>query len=115
MSDIFCQIIKGELPSQKVYEDENVIAFRDINPKAPIHVLIVPKKHIEDLNSATEEERELLGELLLAAPKIAEKEGIAEKGYRLIINTGKHGGQLVPHLHIHLLGGKDLGPKIVAE
>lgn len=113
--DIFCQIIKGEIPTQKIYETENVIVIRDINPKCPIHDLIIPKKHIESLNEAVPEDKLILGEILLVAQKVAEIENIKEAGYRLIANTGKNAGQLVPHLHFHLLGGKSLGPKIIAE
>lgn len=111
---LFCKIVAGEIPSQKVYEDENVLAIRDINPQAPIHVLLLPKKHIASLNEAQEPDRELLSDLMLAIPKVAEAEGIREKGYRVILNNGKNAGQLVPHLHFHILGGKHLGPKIVA-
>lgn len=111
-SDIFCQIVAGEIPSQKVYETENVLAFRDINPKAPVHVLIIPKKHIESVNDVAEADEVILGEMILAAKEVAKQEGISEKGYRLIANTGRDGGQLVPHLHFHLLGGKNLGPKL---
>lgn len=115
MKDIFCQIIDGDIPANKIYETENLIVIRDINPKAPIHDLIIPKKHIQSLNEASEEDRALLGEVLLAAAKVAEMENIKEAGYRLIANTGKNGGQLVPHIHFHLLGGKNLGPKIISE
>lgn len=112
MNDIFCQIVAGEIPSQKVYETQNVLAFRDINPKAPVHVLIIPKKHITGVNDITQEDKDILGEMILAAKEVAKQEGISEKGYRLITNTGRDGGQLVPHLHFHLLGGKNLGPKL---
>ena len=112
MKDIFCQIVAGEIPAQVVYETDNVLAFRDINPKAPVHVLIIPKKHIESLNEATDADMSLLGEILLVAGKVAELEGLGEKGYRLIANTGRDGGQLIPHFHFHLLGGKNLGPKL---
>lgn len=112
MDCIFCKIVKGEIPAQKVYETENILVIRDINPVAPIHDLILPKKHIENLNEVKEEDKELLGELMLSVNTVAEKENIKESGYRLITNTGKNGGQLVPHLHFHLLGGKNLGPKL---
>lgn len=116
MSDcIFCKIVKGELPTNKVLETDDILVIRDINPKAPVHDLVVPKKHLESLNDAKEEDKEILGEMVLTAVKAAKKEGIYDKGYRLIINTGKNGGQLVPHLHMHLLGGKNLGPKIIFE
>lgn len=110
--DIFCKIIRGEVPTQKILETENVIVIKDISPKAPVHDLVIPKKHIESLNEANHEDQIILGELLLAAVQAAEKEGIKESGYSLILNTGKNGGQLVPHVHIHILGGKNLGPKL---
>jgi histidine triad (HIT) family protein len=112
MKDIFCQIVAGDIPCQKVYETDNVLALRDINPKAPVHVLIIPKKHLTGLNEASEEDQMLLGEILLVASKVAELEGLSDRGYRLIANSGRDGGQLVPHLHFHLLGGKALGPKL---
>ena len=108
MSDcVFCKIIKGELPSNKVYENGDVVAFRDINPVAPVHVLVVPKKHIASLNEEGVET--VAGSLFEAVRKTAEKLGIAKDGYRCIINTGKHAAQSVHHLHIHLIGGKQLG------
>lgn len=113
MDCIFCKIIDGEIPTQKVFENENILVIRDINPVAPVHDLILPKKHIVSLNEVKEEDKGLLGEILLTAKTVAEKESISESGYRLIANTGKNGGQLVPHLHFHLIGGKNLGPKIV--
>lgn len=112
MDCIFCKIVAGEIPAQKVWENDRVLVIKDINPKAPIHDLIISKKHIPDLNSAKTEDRELLGEMLLAAVQTAKIEGIAERGYRLIVNVGKEGGQIVPHLHFHLLGGKPLGPEV---
>ncbi len=102
---LFCKIIKGEIPTNFVYQDEKVVAFRDINPKAPVHILVVPKKHLEKLQEVDDNEKDLLGELLLAAKKIAEKEKIANLGYKIMINCGEGGGQVIPHLHIHLLGG----------
>ena len=109
MSDtIFEQIIRGEIPCTKVYEDEQCLAFNDIAPQAPVHILIVPKKHIPQINQAQAEDQELLGHLLLVAKKIAEDQCIAE-GYRLVINNGESGGQSVFHLHLHLIGGKTLG------
>ena len=91
-----------------VYEDDKVVAFKDINPIAPIHYLIIPKKHIASINRLEPEDKELMGDMLLAAQKIARKEGVAEKGYRLVFNVGKDSGQMVDHLHLHLLGGKKL-------
>jgi histidine triad (HIT) family protein len=114
MECIFCQIIEGKIPTQKVYETDLVIVIRDINPHAPVHNLIIPKKHIVDLNKVNSSDKEILADILFTAKKVAEIEKIAESGYRLITNTGKNGGQLVPHLHFHLLGGKCLGPKLVS-
>jgi len=111
MSDycIFCKIIAKEIPSELVYADEYVTAFRDIQPVAPAHVLIVPNKHIPSINELTEENADLLGKMNLAAQQIAKNEGVAESGYRLIINNGADAGQVVFHIHMHLLGGKRLG------
>lgn len=110
---IFCKVIKKELPSRIVYESGDILAFYDINPHTPIHILIVPKKHIISVNEVKENDKEMLGEMILTAKEIARKEGISKKGYRLIINSGKDGGQLIEHLHMHFLGGKKLGPKLV--
>jgi len=108
MDCIFCKIIAGEIPTDIVYQDEEVIAFRDINPLAPTHLLIIPKKHIPSLTHLSEAESPLIGHMVNVANQLAKKEGIAEKGYRLAINCGEQGGQLVPHLHMHLLGGRKL-------
>ncbi|MBX3048799.1 MAG: histidine triad nucleotide-binding protein [Anaerolineales bacterium] len=105
---IFCKIIAGELPAEMVYQDEQVSAFRDLHPKAPIHILIVPNMHIPSTNQLTSQDVTIAGHLLAAAPKIAEIEGIFERGYRLIANTGSDGRQEVPHLHIHFLGGQPM-------
>lgn len=105
-SCIFCQIISGKIPSEKVYEEGRLFAFRDANPQAPTHILIVPKKHFETLLELGEEHRELIGAIHLAANHIARKEGIAEKGFRLVVNCKEDGGQTVFHLHYHLLGGR---------
>lgn len=113
MTTIFAKIISGELPSDKVYQDELVTAFRDINPIAPVHILIVPNKVIPTVNDLTEEDEKVAGRMLLVAKKLAEQEGIAEDGYRLLINCNAHGGQEVYHLHMHLLGGRPLGPMLV--
>lgn len=110
MSDcIFCKIIKGELPANKIAETNTLLAFRDINPNAPTHILIVPKKHFANINEAGESEKEILGEAILMAKKIAKEQGIDQTGYRIVANTGKNAGQIVEHLHFHLLGGKRLG------
>ena len=105
---IFCRIIRGELPASFVYKDEHVTAFRDINPVAPTHVLVVPNKHVASTQAATPEDIELLGHILMATKKIAEIEGISESGYRLIINTGPDANQVVFHLHLHVIGGKQM-------
>ena len=106
MSDcIFCKIINGDIPSTKVYEDELVYAFRDIEPAAPVHILIIPKEHICCANKLEDTHKELLGHIILTAKKIAEAEGIAENGYRIINNCGEDAGQTVFHLHFHLLAG----------
>ena len=110
--DIFCKIIKGEISTEVVWQDDDFIVIKDIAPQAPVHLLIVPKKHFEALHNFTEEDASLLGKALLVAEQVAKQAGVHEKGYRLIINEGEHGGKLVPHLHIHLLGGKNLGPKL---
>ena len=110
---IFCRIIKGELPTTKLYEGEAVIAFRDINPQAPVHILIIPKEHYLSLNEIPLEKMPVVQELFAAAKFLAAKENIQERGYRLVINTRREGGQSVDHVHLHLLGGKQLGPSLV--
>ena len=107
MSCIFCKIIEGTIPSTAVYQDDFGYAFADINPQAPVHVLLVPREHIESLDEANKEHRALLGHLLLAAAEIARKKGLGS-GYRIVMNTGVDGGQTVEHLHLHLLGGRAL-------
>ena len=110
---IFCKIIKGEIPSNKVYEDEDVLAFNDINPAAPIHVLVIPKKHIASLADMEEGDQKIISKIYKGINEIAEKQGFKEKRYRVIVNYGKDGEQEVGHLHFHLLAGKQLGEKIV--
>lgn len=105
---IFCKIIKGEIPSNKVYEDNDIIAFKDINPIAPVHILVVPKKHISSLNEIEENDELLIGKIFTTIKKIA-KENNLENGYRVINNCGKDGRQEVMHIHFHLIGGKKLG------
>jgi histidine triad (HIT) family protein len=105
---LFCKIIAGEIPSNKVYSDDQVYAFRDINPAAPTHILIIPHKHLTDVSAANGEDQALLGHLLLKANAVARAEGLADAGYRYVINTGKDGGQTVFHLHLHILGGRHL-------
>jgi len=106
---IFTKIIKREIPANIIYEDDVVIAFNDINPKAPIHILIVPKKQIPTINDLTDNDAELIGKVILRAKEIAKNLGIAERGYRLIFNCNDEGGQSVFHIHCHLIGGKKLG------
>lgn len=106
---IFGKILRGEIPADKVYEDDYVLAFRDIQPKAKIHVLLIPKKHIVDLRAATPKDAEILGHLMTKVPEVAELAGLSEGGFRIIANNGEHSGQEVPHLHFHLLGGEPLG------
>lgn len=108
MDCIFCKIAKKEIPSTIVYEDDDVIAFNDLNPEAPVHILIIPKKHITNLSDAKPEDQQLLGKLMLVAQKIAAEQGIAERGYRVVTNCGEQGGQTVMHLHFHLLGGREM-------
>ena len=110
---IFCKIIKGEIPSSKVYEDEEILAFNDINPAAPIHVLVIPKKHITSLAEMKDGEEQIISKIYKTINEIAEKQGFKEKGYRVIVNCGQDGGQEVSHLHFHLLAGTKLGEKIV--
>ena len=105
---LFCKIIAGDIPAQKVYEGESAIAFRDSNPQAPTHVLIIPREHIESLNDAAQGDEALLGHLLRLASKIANQQGIAENGFRTVINTGAESGQSVWHLHLHVLGGRTM-------
>jgi len=113
MATIFSKIIQGESPADIVYRDELVTAFRDINPAAPVHILIVPNKYVPTLNDLEAEDEALAGLMLLVAKKIAQQEGVAEKGYRIIINCNADGGQEVFHLHMHVLGGRHLGPMIM--
>jgi histidine triad (HIT) family protein len=108
MDCIFCQIVAGKLTSEIVYQDEEVIAFPDINPQAPVHLLIIPKRHIPSLAHLSEAETRLMGHMVNIANQLAKREGVSESGYRLVVNCGKEGGQLVPHLHMHLLGGHKL-------
>ena len=105
MSCLFCRIVSGDIPSTRVYEDEKVLAFRDIDPQAPVHILIVPKGHYDSVVDAP---AEIVGHMSKIAVKLAEQEGIAEKGFRVVMNTGEDGGQSVKHLHMHLLGGRSL-------
>lgn len=110
MDCLFCKIVEGAIPSTKVYESDSVLAFRDIAPAAPVHILIIPKKHIATMNDVTGEDDAVMAEIFKAAREIAKEQGIAESGYRLINNVNADGGQVVYHLHVHLLGGKNVGP-----
>ncbi|MFO7634319.1 MAG: purine nucleoside phosphoramidase [Caldilinea sp.] len=112
---IFSKIIRREIPSDIVYQDDQVTAFRDINPQAPVHILIVPNKLIPTVNDVTPDDEQLLGRMFVVASKIAAQEGIAEHGYRLLVNCNHDGGQEVYHLHLHLLGGRRLGPMLVRQ
>ncbi|MDR0503963.1 MAG: histidine triad nucleotide-binding protein [Treponema sp.] len=113
MSDcIFCKIIAGEIPSKKCYEDDEIIAFHDIHPVAPVHFLVVPKKHINSLMELEEADTPLVGRMLFKAQEIAKEQGCAEKGGRFILNAKKDGGQTIDHLHVHFIGGKTLGFKM---
>ena len=105
---LFCRIASGEIPSTRVYADDEVYAFRDINPAAPHHILVIPRKHITSLNHAEDKDQAVLGKLLLTARKVAADEGFAEDGFRTVINTGEQGGQTVFHIHVHLLSGRNL-------
>jgi histidine triad (HIT) family protein len=105
---VFCEIAAGNIPAQKVYEDDHVVAFHDINPVAPVHVLVIPKKHIASLMELSKEDEVLAGKILLAVQTIARELGLAEKGFRVVNNMGADGGQTVFHIHFHLLGGRTL-------
>lgn len=110
---IFCKIIKREIPAEIVYEDEEIIAFKDINPAAPIHILVIPKKHIASLIELKKEDEATIGRIYTVINMVAQEQGVKERGYRVIVNCGKEGGQEVGHLHFHLLAGKQLGEKII--
>ena len=107
MSDcLFCKIIDGEIPCDRVYENEHVIAFRDLNPQAPTHVLVIPRKHISTVNDLFADDKDIVGEMMLAAQAVAKQEGIDESGYRLVMNCNEGAGQTVFHIHLHILGGR---------
>ncbi len=112
---IFSKIIRKEIPADIVYQDDQVTAFKDINPQAPVHILIVPNKPIPTVNDVTPEDEADLGHLFVVAAQIAAEQGIAEDGYRLMVNCNKHGGQVVFHLHMHLFGGRPLGPMLARK
>jgi len=112
MECVFCRIIAGEIPADIVYQDKGFLAFRDIHPQAPTHILIIPKSHIASLTQLTSKQQELMGRVILLAKELAEKEGISEKGYRLSVSCGPDGGQFVPHVHFHLIGGRKLDDQL---
>ncbi len=105
---LFCKVANNEIPADLVYEDDKVLAFTDINPQAPLHMLIIPRKHISTINDATTEDQQLLGHMLLTAAKIAKENKVDESGYRLIVNCNEQGGQSVFHIHLHILAGRQL-------
>lgn len=112
---LFCKIAKKEIPSKVVFENEYVIAFEDIHPVAPVHILVVPKTHIESINYITSVNSNYISKIFEAIPEIAKEANIFNDGYRVITNVGENGGQLVKHMHFHILGGRKLGPKIVHD
>ncbi|MDR3583079.1 MAG: histidine triad nucleotide-binding protein [Candidatus Pacebacteria bacterium] len=112
MSCIFCKIIAKEIPAEIIYEDEDILAFRDINPLAPVHVLVVPKRHVESINDLKEKDAELVGKMIIIAKKIATDLQTSQNGYKLLFRTGEWGGQEVPHIHLHLIGGARLAEEI---
>lgn len=106
---IFCKIIAGEIPSSKVYEDDKILAFKDIEPQAPVHIIIIPKEHISSANAITCENAEVIAHIFTKIPEISKDAGVSEKGYRVVNNCGKDGGQTVDHIHFHLMGGREFG------
>lgn len=109
---LFCRIISRKIPSDVVYQDDEFLAFKDIHPQAPTHVLIIPKVHFDSLVEISDQQEKLMGRLVIIAKKLAEKEGLSKNGYRLVLNCGVEGGQVVSHLHLHLIGGRKLNGKI---
>ncbi len=105
---LFCRIVAGEIPAERLYQDDAVIAFRDVNPQAPFHCLVIPRRHIATLNDVTPDEAELVGRLLVVAARIASEHGHAEDGYRVAMNANHHGGQSVYHIHLHVLAGRQM-------
>jgi histidine triad (HIT) family protein len=106
---IFCRIVQGHIPAKVIYQDEHTLAFDDINPQAPVHSLIIPKRHVDSIHELQEPDQALLGRLLLTCNRVARDNGLSERGFRLVANTGRDGGQTVAHLHFHVLGGRHLG------
>jgi len=113
MATIFSKIVQGDSPAEILYQDELVTAFKDINPAAPVHILIVPNREIATANDLRQEDEAVAGRMLVVAARLAHEAGIAENGYRIILNCNRHGGQTVYHLHLHLLGGRPLGPMVL--
>lgn len=109
---VFCRIVAGELPAEIVYQEEEFLAFRDIAPQAPTHLLVIPKAHVTSAAELTEGQEKFAGRLITIARSLAEKEGIAKRGFRLVINCGAEGGQIVPHLHLHLIGGRHMAARL---
>lgn len=107
---VFCRIASATIPADRVYEDEHILAIRDINPQAPVHLLLMPKRHITSVLDLAEADVALVGRLTMAAVQLARREGLAQRGFRLVTNVGREGGQVIPHLHYHLLGGRQMGP-----
>ena len=107
-SCLFCRIVEGTIPADIVFQDEHALAFRDINPQAPVHILIIPKRHVASLHDSVHEDRDLLARLLLLCKEIAHRQGLADSGYRVVTNVGRDAGQTVLHMHLHVLGGRHL-------
>ena len=105
---LFCKIVAGEIPAEKLYEDDEILAFRDIAPQAPIHILSIPKEHIEKVSDLSENDKEMIGHLILSLNLVAKEKNLSPDGYRIVINCGNLGGQVVNHLHVHLLGGRQM-------
>ena len=108
MDCVFCKIVAGIIPTQFLYQDEEVIAFPDLHPRAPVHILVIPRKHIQSLNELNDDHISLLNHLIKVVRQVAKDKGIYDEGYRLVINTGREGGQVIPHLHLHVMGGHHL-------
>jgi len=106
---LFCRIVAGDVPAQVVHESEHAVAFRDLNPQAPLHVLVVPRRHVDNAAAVSRDDAEITADMLITARRVAEAEGVAESGYRLVFNVGDDGGNTVGHLHLHVLGGRRLG------
>lgn len=108
---LFCKIVRSEIPSEQVYQDQDFLAFKDIHPKAPVHILVIPKKHIPSLADIQDGDEPMLGKLFHRVARVAEEVGVAEKGYKVLVNVREHGGQIIPHIHVHIIGGKKLNWK----